>query len=258
MGHERVGFLPKTKRWQDIVASIAIVPFGSDSAVASIAEKTLRNVKARFLRMHEDEGIQAAFGYLISLATSHLPATKGFASPTSGIEENPSPIRIAKQLNDWVKIHADSLEYAELACRAAADTIVGWTRTHTSQKLLFDDSTSAINIWSQAATGKGFCEVSRTFFAKFTERYLRYFLEREASAQISNIEARDRFNQKMEMHLNSVANHAFEISKITQSFAAGWFNKHALKQRPSNSEIKGFLTVAFGKMHEELQRETAQ
>jgi hypothetical protein len=255
MGHERVGFLPKSKRWREIVADIATVPVGGENAAALIAEKTINSVSDRFRKLHEDKGIQAAFGYVIALATYHLTATEGLSSPDKVIDGNPSPVRLAKQLNDWVKEHAESREYAELACRAASDTIAEWSRAHSSQQLLFDKSTAASSIWSQASSGKGFCEVSRLFFTHFTQRYLRYFLEREASSQITTIDARARFNQNLETHLNTVTKYAFETSKITQSFAAGWFNKHARDKRPSNTEIKGFLSLAFGKVYEELQRE---
>jgi len=256
MGHERVGSLPRTKRWREIVNAIGAIPAGGPSAVAELADSTLRNVSTRFRQIHRDRGVQAAFGYLVSLATSHLPQGAGVASPDTTLDENPSPARIAKNLKDWVGSHASSREYAELASRAASDTIVEWTRSQSRQQLLFDDSTLARSVWDRTANGRGFCEVARAFFAHFTERYLRYFLEREASAQIPSLEARQRFNQNLHAHVTEISQHAFETSKITQSFAAGWFNNHARLSRPSDSEIEDFLAKAFGKIHEELQRET--
>jgi len=258
MGHERIGFLPRTKRWREVVASINDVPTGNESTTAKIADNTLTNVQSRFRRLHADEGIQAAFGYLIALASTHIPISSGLASPDIELTDNTSPVRIASQLNEWVNLHSSSREYAELACRAASDTIVEWTKSHSAQGQLFDESTSASSIWAQAANGAGFCEVSRLFFANLTNRYLRYFLEREASTQISSIEDREKFNDNLKTHVKSVSKHAFETSKITQSFAAGWFNKHAHDKRPSDSEIKSFLAIAFGKLHEEIQREAKQ
>ncbi len=255
MGHERVGALPRTKRWQAIVDAISDLP-GDPANVAYLAEQTLKNVSSRFHQIHTDEGVQAAFAYLISLATSHLPRSSGLASPTTTLEGDPSPARIAKNLNDWVNQHATSREYAELACRAAADTIAEWTRSHTRQQLLFDDSTSPRSVWAQTSNSGAFCEVARTFFSHFTERYVRYFLEREASAQLRSIETRQKFNENLHKHIDDLSRHAFETSKITQSFAAGWFNNHARTSRPTDREIEGFLAIAFGKIHEELERES--
>ena len=258
MGHERVGALPRTKRWRTIVDAIATFSSYSSADIAQIADSTLHNVSGRFKQIHKDTGVQAAFGYLVALATSHLPRGSGLASPETSLYENPSPIRIVKNLNDWVKSHAGSREYAEIACRAAADTIAQWTRTHSRQQLLFDDSTSAQNVWAQSSNGAGFCEVARSFFAHFTGRYLKYFLEREASAQLSSIKVRGDFSKNLLQHVEDISQHAFETSKITQSFAAGWFNNHARGSRPTDTEIEGFLAIAFSKIHEELHRGAGQ
>jgi hypothetical protein len=110
-------------------------------------------------------------------------------------------------------------------------------------------------VWGRASNGAGFCELSRLFFAKFTERYLNYFLEREASAALPTIEDRQRFREQLRQHVDQVSQHAFEKAKITQSFAAGWYNRHARRGRPSRLEVERFLSIAFGKIREELLRE---
>jgi hypothetical protein len=257
VGHERVGTLPQTKRWREIVKDIARSQ-GWQNKVADIADKTLHNVQTRFNNLHRDTGIQAAFAYLVSLATADMPHSVGLSSPQTGLENNPSPVKITKNLMDWVTRNTTSQEYAELASRAGADTITEWTKSCSKQGLLFDTQISATAIWAQSANAEGFCQLARSFFSNFTARYLRYFLEREASAQLPSLEARERFTKSLQDHIDSVSRHAFETSKITQSFAAGWFNKHARESRPDDVEIQRFLATAFGKLKEELQRESAQ
>lgn len=256
MGHERVGALPKSKRWRAVVEAISACEHGDIKDVAEVAERTLQNVKSRFSRIHKDRGVQAAFAYLVALASEHLPSTRGLCSPKINLNENPSPVSITKQLGEWIIEHGGLKEYAEVAYRAGADTIGEWTRSQTRQGLLFDKATLAENIWSNSANANGFCQIARSFFAHFTERYMRYFLEREASAQLTSIDSREKFNLRLHEHIQDVSQHAFEISKITQSFAAGWFNKHARTHRPSDKEVEGFLAIAFGKIQEELQRES--
>jgi hypothetical protein len=82
-------------------------------------------------------------------------------------------------------------------------------------------------------------------------------LEREASSALPSLDAREAFEHNLRAHIQEVSHHAFETSKITQSFAAGWYNNHARDSQPSDSEIQGFLAIAFGKLQEELQREAA-
>lgn len=161
-------------------------------------------------------------------------------------------------LCEWVRRHCSSSEYAEIACRAGADTIAQWTRKQSNQGRLFDDKLDAVQVWAQSSNGVHFCQVARTFFASFTERYLRYFLERHASSQFPSVSAREEFTENLHRHIDQVSHHAFETAKITESFAAGWFNKHAVHARPSDREIEGFLAIAFGKLREELRRETTR
>ncbi len=224
----------------------------------SIAERTLKNVKSRFLRLHKDPGVQAAFGYLIALASEHLPRERGLTSVDIGLDENPSPARLAKQLKEWAVEHSVSIEYSEVASRAGADVIAEWTKSQKEQGLLFGGGSSAQNVWANSANAEGFCQIARSFFANFTERYLRYFLEREASAEFNSLADREAFNRGLHEHITEVSRHAFETARITQSFAAGWFNNHARDARPTDRELEGFLAIAFGKLREEIGRESTE
>ncbi len=258
MGHERVGSLPHTKRWRSIVDAIATMDPEDTAQIASIANNTLRAVQSRFREIHRDRGVQAAFAYLIALATNRLPRSDGLSSVDTSLGNNPSPAAIARGLTEWVFNNAESREYAAIASRAGVDTIVEWTKRQNEQGRLFEEDRSATEVWHTSSNARGFCEVARLFFSRFTDRYMRYFLEREASSAMSSFNAREIFSRNLKSHIQEVSHHAFETSKITQSFAAGWYNNHARISRPSNSEIQGFLAMAFGKIQEELQRETAE
>ncbi len=123
---------------------------------------------------------------------------------------------------------------------------------------MFGSSEQNTEIWRKAGTAGGFCEIARLFFAKFTERYLNYFLEREASAVSKTIEQRDLLQSQLRSQIDSVSRHAFETAKIAQSSAAGWYNRHASQAMPTDNEIAGFLAIAFGKLREDLRREKTE
>ena len=257
MGHERVGVLPRTKKWQDIVAQLA-ESSGSREDVAAIASATLDNVRSQFRKIHFDDGVVAAFQFLVALtkSASLRDFERTLISPSINFEDSPSTLRLIAQLRSWVELHADSNEYAAIAMRASADAISHWSVQQQTQVTLFSSSVDAAEIWQRADSGAGFCEVSRLFFSKFTERYLNYFLEREASASMASVQERDRLAVELRAHLDGVSRFAFETSRITQSFAAGWFNNYARDGFPSEEESRRFLSIAFGKMREELRRGT--
>ena len=254
LGHERVGVLPRTKRWRDVVADISSFTESPDEA-NKLARLILGNVRSRFLNLHRDDGVSAAFQFLISLATDTPIVAESFDAQVN-LEANPSPLRVIATLNSWVDHNLQSTEYAIIAKRASADAITLWSRQQSSQPSLLSGDVKSSEIWQAANNGGGFCEVARLFFYKFTERYLNYFLDREASATLTNPLARDALDSQLRGHVDNVSRYAFETSKITQSFAAGWFNRHSREGAPPPREVRSFLRIAFGKMHEELVRET--
>lgn len=256
MGHERLGALPRTKKWREVVAQLA-ESSGSREDVAAIANATLQNVGTQFKKIHWDAGVIAAFQFLVALTKSasieHTRRSSSF--PEINLEESPSALRLIGELRTWVESHAVSEEYAAIATRASADAISLWSAQQSRQGSLFTGSVDSSEVWRRAGNAAGFCEVSRLFFSKFTERYLNYFLEREASASLATVADRDRLANQLRDHIDGVSQFAFETSRITQSFAAGWFNNHARDKYPSKDESRTFLSVAFAKMREELTRE---
>lgn len=257
MGHERVGILPKTKRWTTVVSGMSSFS-ASENNVPEIARQTLKNVQNRFEDIERDKGVQAAFQFLVILSVSakHQSPSEFLSFQGINLSKNITPLQIAKALTDWVSRQSESNEYASFARSAAIDAISEWYQKNQSfQENLFTGDKDQFEVWRKSADGSGFCELSRLYFSKFTERYLKYFLERAASASMDSIDTRNRFNVELEKHMADISKHAFETSKITQSFAAGWFNKNTKDEVPSARKIQGFLNIAFSKLKGELLRE---
>lgn len=256
MGHERVGRLPKTRRWSNIVAALGIAARSPDVA-AQVANATLRNVRSRLEHIERDGGVVAAVEYLV-LLTRWDEGGKGEGPQLRDLSQNPAPARLALDLSLWVDQNRDSLEYAQIAKQAAGDTIANWSRRDSLQTDFFPGELTLGQRWQEGATAAGFSEMARGFFASFTERYLKYFLDREASASVESIADRDQLTKHLTEHVDAVSRHAFETSKITQSFAAGWYARHARTQVPPRTEITNLVRLAFAKIREELQREVVR
>jgi hypothetical protein len=258
VGHERTGALPQTLSWRQIVATMEQAASGSDAEIAHLATRTLQQVRDRFEGLHRDPGVQAAFGFLVAVARAEPgPTLESRAAPDPSPLPDATPLRLTVALNDWVDLNAKSREYAELGKRAAAEALTAWHTQQSRQPDLpsTDPRDSSQAAWAAASTGAGFSEITRMFLASFTSRYLRYFLEREASAAIASVVDREQFSERLHRSVDSVSRHAFETARIAQSFAAGWFNKYARDQTPSNARLSGFLKIAFEKLREELRRE---
>jgi len=257
MGHERVGFLPKTRRWNDLVKQMESF-YSSGLSISTIATQTLRYVRQRYESLYKDDAVKNVFKFLVIFARAcRFPDTKNQLN-ISGIElpNQPTLLSIVKALRENIPPREANSEYGQLAIAAAADAIGQWYKEHdTGQLSLFKPSVNSFEKWRSLGNGAGFCELARLYFGKLTERYLNYFLDRSASATFPNIQQREQFQHAIRAHVNEVSKHAFETAKITQSFTAGWFNKNTIKGLPTEKDTEEFLAIAFGKLRDELRRE---
>ena len=257
MGHERLGILPRTKIWRIIVGEMAGFAAGKYDA-AEIAKNTLFNVRKQFNNLENDPSIKASFEFLVQLSHAFQKKDPVKYLAENGLldKEELSLFGLGSSVKKYKTENVVSKEYQTLSKQAALDAINLWYADNIERgESLFSKSIDPKAIFYKASNGSGFCEISRLFFAKLTERYLKYFLEREASSVIRNVRERNRFSQEIEKHIKDISNHAFETSKITESYSAGWFNKNVKDTLPGDEKIKGFLSYAFEKMRSELLQE---
>lgn len=258
MGHERIGYLPKSKKWRTIVFEIAKFTANGDT-IAQIAKQTTKNLIYRYDNIEADKGVLAAFKFLILLSQSARQKNSSEYLRKQGIllPDNFNLLALSKAIREYINSNSESKEYSAFANHALIETVSQWSKQNQiQQQIQFDPGTNSFDEWRSAADGRGFCELSRMFFSNFTDNYLKYFLEREASAKINSLFDRDSFNKKLDQHLNDISNHAFETAKITQSFSAGWYNNHAKDEIPSNEKIRAFVSFCFKKLNSEIIRDT--
>ena len=206
MGHERVGLLPKTKRWTHLVSQIGAV-YTSDASVASVAAQTLQNVRTRYETLFRDDAVKAAFTFLVAFSRACRSSDPRTELQQSEIRmpDQPTLLSIVRAVRERVPPHEANSEYGQLALAAAADAIGQWHKQHaTSQLPLLEASPDFYDSWRDLGCGAGFCELARLYFGKLTERYLHYFLDRSASAISPNIEQRERFQKQIQAHIDDV------------------------------------------------------
>lgn len=263
MGHLRIGSLPRTTKWCAVVEAVNEFSGISNLSSVQIADQTLEASSRSLRQLPNDLAIQRCFQFLLALSVAGKSINVHDAATEIGlkIEGKPTKLQLAKSLRLWLnEIESKSYnpEFASLARKATADTIAAWINDHseTPQLNLFSGTDDPYKPWRDASNGRGFCELSRLFFANFTERYLNYFLSRTASSQLKTLQERENFSSAINTNADLISTHAFETSKIVQSFSAGWFNKNTSEKTiPSLDNIKGFLSYSFEKIREEFRRQ---
>lgn len=254
MGHVRIGFLPHTRQWNAIVDQLS--SYDNDEAtVAIIADRTLDAVRREFDGLQYDESVKKAVEYLASIIVSSRQEDQVSFLNQNGyqVDRNLSLFTLTVCAQKTIKTEDGSLEINKLARDAAVQAVMEYYQQHSNNQLsLFQIENNPFKI---RGSGREFCELARYFFAAFTEKQIRYYIDREASSVINDYSRYIHFSDSLTKHSLEITEHAFEISKIMQSFAAGWFNKHALNSTPSDASVKDFLKISFGKIREELRLE---
>lgn len=255
MGHVRTGFLPHTKQWKAIVEQLSL--FGGDvDVVAGIANDTLKAIKKTYEVMPYDDSVNKAITFLATLTYSANESDQiGFLKANGfTVDDKFSVFSLVKSAQKLIKTQTGSLEINKIAKDSAMQAVIRYVEDHQNNQISLWGGESESPLQS-TSNGASFCEMARTFFAEFTDRQIKYYVEREAASAINDYEKLNNFTIALTKQSNAIANHAFETSKIMQSFAAGWYNKFANTSVPDSSEVTDFLRTSFGKMREEFRRE---
>lgn len=254
MGHLRLGRLPKTLRWREVVELLDSSP----GDAAAIAQATVEAAEGRLRELARDPSLSYCFWLLTRIAWASR--SEQFAAELDDLQVGLSPgasvLTFISELTDRVRNElSDSPEsgpFSELASLALRRTL---TETIGQQgPSLFgsslDDLQDAFRAYSTRAQ---FGVLARRFFGDFLARTLRFFVDRElpnhvgVSAGLSGVAEGVEFKEALDLY-------ARQSAGILEEFAAGWYSKHNWESagRISLDETRGFTAVALRKLRMEL------
>ena len=256
MGHVRLGTLPQSGRWRDVISLI-----GEGADASEVAEAAAYAAQTQLKRMPDDPVFVHVAQLLVKLPL-HARSTEyqtelavlGFnRSPTSVTELlaglKRSIDRVAAQSpsrNDAGEIAASSL--LEALSTGLADRVPG----------LFETTSTDVRRGLAAfAGGDAFGKLARDFFARTVYRSLDYYLSRELANHQGPGQrfADDRERRQFQSDLSE---HAFEASLIVKKFAGDWYGKTVWRDGSlDDAAIDRFTRYSFTKLMSELRRRSA-
>jgi hypothetical protein len=253
MGHIRLGRLPRTVKWNQVVS---LIDSGASTAdIALVAFDASR------------KGLQTASKdptliYSLWLLTQVPLAAKGqnFSEELRqrGLEVSPQPtlMEVVGAFTDAVDaytrrqgIRSDLGEMAQLAAVESLTKLAG-EKTRSLFGATPEDVHRAVRSFS---TAKEFGTLGRDFFSRFLGRYLTYFLSRELSNHVGrgqrfvNIQEHSAFNQALDIYCRQAA-------RIVEEFAGGWFSKTHYEGGIDLKKAGDFAFVALKKIRSELAK----
>ena len=256
MGHRRLGRLPRSRRWDEVVELLETSP----EDVGGIAAATITAADARLNKFSHDPSLV----YCFWLLTRVMSAAKGddFARELSRlgvqVQDNTPTIAFVAQLSDQIRDrlsrHPESgfiSEIASLALRAALTETVALRGKSLFATNLEDLQRS----FREYSTIRQFGEVSQRFFGAFLSRVLRSLVDRELADHVGSgrsfatIEASSEF-------LDTLGTYSRQVSLIVRDFGGEWYSKHnwEAKGEITEDEAAGFVSHALNKLRSEVRR----
>ena len=125
MGHIRLGQLPRTRKWRDVVELVAV---GAD--VSQVANATIRAADSAFSFVNNDSGYNQAVWLMtqLGLAAGEKNPLKYLRSQGIDIPDNTSLPGVAAAITQALDNHSDSngghSALGELSQRALVDAVI--------------------------------------------------------------------------------------------------------------------------------------
>ncbi len=255
MGHSRLGRLPRTRKWQEVVALIAIGA-GADQ----IANAVIRAAERGLMAAAHHAGLVEAFWTLTQLtAAAREPEfaqslrQRGFDVPDS--PSLPSVLAaVAERIDQSMPNSQGRTDLGEIAQCAAVETINQIVTTRT-QSLFGSGPDDVRRAFHDLGTKKAFGDLARRFFGQATAKVLDAYISRESANHIGNGQRFATLADKAEFD-RALRTHSHEASVIVERFAGDWLSKCNWQNGPagiSHEDAGGFAHVAMRKMIDELK-----
>ncbi|WP_050927606.1 hypothetical protein [Aestuariivita boseongensis] len=257
MGHIRLGTLPQSKKWREVVALL-----NSDAPLEQIAQAAADASERDLKRASDDPVFQHVSNLLVTLPLqARSPSFLEFVAGLGLSEENLTSVTgLLAGLNSSIDAQAYELGRASDAGDIAKAALLETLSVQLNDRLpsLFDPTPAEVRrALAGFSSGPGFAVLARDFFARLTYRSLDYYLSRELA---NHTGAGKRFASDAERvaFQQALRQHAFEASRIVQEFAGGWYGKTVWNEQSLDQDaINKFTRYAFTKMRRELGRRRA-
>lgn len=253
MGHLRLGELPRTRKWQQVVGLI-----DGGAGTAQVATATITAAEQGLAHAGEDKGLIETIWLLTQLPLAARADDYPTMLQRAGLEVSSSPTLMelvgafADAVDRRIGANGGRTDLGEMAQMAAVETLNRVVAERT-QSLFATTAADVQKELAGLATNKQFSVFARQFFARLTERYLDYFLSRALTLQVGDGKRFATLAQQAQFS-EALGTHCKEASKIIEEFSGGWFSKtNWEKGGISRKEAAGFAHVAMKKVAAELK-----
>lgn len=253
MGHIRLGNLPRTRKWQHVVALIE-----GGAGTAQVANATITAAEHGLSKAGEDRGLVETVWLLtqLPLAAKSDDFVRALRAAGLDVSDSPSLLDIVGAFSDAIdkklSNNGGRTDLGEMAQMAASETMAQVVGSQTES--LFGTTPDDVqNAFSKLGTNKQFSLFARDFFARLTNRYLDYFISRVVAHHIGE-GRRFRTLAQQGAFTQALGLHSREATHIVEAFSGGWFSKTNWEKKGiTRHDAASFAQVAMKKIMAELK-----
>ncbi|MCP4649764.1 MAG: hypothetical protein GY853_06745 [PVC group bacterium] len=251
MGHNRLGHLPKTKRWKQV---IRLLENGAD--LPELAQASFNASLTGLGKVPNDKGFLSILNDIIELASvsrdknlqsSLYQAGINIPSKTSSVAFLTS---IAQKLSDSLDTTYPRSDVGKIAQDAFLKSLTKQVKGKTSS--LFGDTEDIKNL-TNAFRGERFKTLMHEFYSNFTSRYLTYYLSRElphhvgGNKRFADLDDHSEFSRQFDLYCRQTV-------RIADEFTPGWVGKAIFDGDTGPDAVKRYAHGAFKKLSSEFMR----
>lgn len=253
MGHLRLGPLPRTRKWRQVVELLE-----GDAGTPQVAAATLMAAQAGFAQAGHDPGVIHTVWLLtqLPLAARQIDFLGRLRQLGLAVSDQPSVLEVVSAFQTVIDNRVRELrrrsDVNEMAQLAAGESLTKLITPFAGS--LFEPGVENVQeAFRRYSTEVHFGELARDFFSGLTTRYLSYFLSKELSNQVGsqgrfvNIDQHTGFNEALALHCR-------QASLIVQDYASAWFSKANFEGGITSKRAARFVARALKKIEAELAR----
>lgn len=251
MGHTRLGHLPRTRRWKQV---IVLLKGGAD--LSSLADASLHAALTGLKRVPSDPGFLSTLNTIVELVAASRGKDLSIALQRAGIDPTAQTSSfgflssVAQLLSDRLGRIYPRNDVGKIAQDAILASLTQQVKGKTGS--LFGGPEDVKSLTS-AFRGKQFQTLMHEFYSGFTSRYVSYYLSRElpyhvgAGKCFANLDEHSQFTKGFDLYCRQTV-------RIADEFTSGWVGKAIYKGDTGPEAIRTFAHVTFKKLTSEFEK----
>jgi hypothetical protein len=255
VGHNRLGRLPRTRRWREVVALLE-----NGSSAELVAQATATVADKRYRELGNSDALNYAFWLLtLVIAASRKEDFLGeLAWVGVRTDPNANALNVISAAAQHVRKELSRLpeqnDFTDILPLALSRALTETVGRH-GPGLFSSTGEDAQRAFRAHSTATTFSEVAHAFFADVMARSLRAFVDRELSNQTAPSKAIKSIGDDTAF-LDALDLHSRQGARTVEEFAGGWYSRHNWETSGDISlgESAHFVGQAMRKIRSELRR----